>query len=170
MSIFLMCRYSTTSCLFFSTFDNPRMFHVATLSCCLGISDVTVFFNCRRQSRQLSAGKKISKSIQPSSRRLLLFVLKLLMTRRVHKSAETLVSCILHASDVTAFSKPEIRILPSARSCSFSWTFVILLLYLTARIRTFLTEIYGFLVSRVSCQKQSLFRHNWNNYFVFNFF
>ena len=42
MSIFLLCRYSTTCCLF-STFDNPRMFHVATLTCCLGISAVTVF-------------------------------------------------------------------------------------------------------------------------------
>ena len=42
MSIFLLCRYSTTCCLL-STFDNPRMFHVATLNCCLGISEVTVF-------------------------------------------------------------------------------------------------------------------------------
>ena len=42
MSIFLLCRYSTTCCLF-STFENPRMFHVPTLGCYLGFSEVTVF-------------------------------------------------------------------------------------------------------------------------------
>ena len=45
-------------------------------------------------------------SVQLSA--FLFFVLKLPMTPRVHKSAESLVSCVIHVFDVTAVGKPEV--------------------------------------------------------------
>ena len=57
-----------------------------------------------------SVKKKFRKAnIQFSSRRFFFFVVEMPMTRRVHKSAESLLFCIIHVSGFTPAEKPEVE-------------------------------------------------------------